>query len=95
MSFERVLVQWEARNFDQIRLAEAQPLRGLSVVIKRPRTRGEAKQKELVGLMAVAESGIVNVSSFLADNRSNQGSSELLNLVIKNSFKGNLIHDLI
>ena len=57
--------------------------------------RSKAKQKELVGMMAVAESGIVNVSSFLADNRSNQGSSELLNLVIKNSFKGNLIHDLI
>ena len=73
MSFERVLVQWEARNFDQIRLAEVQPLRGLSVVIKRPRTRGEAKQKELVGMTAVAESSIANVSSFLADT---QGSSE-------------------
>ena len=95
MSFERVLAQWEAGNFDQIRPAEAQPLSWIRQANSWSLKRGEAKQKELVGMMAVAESGIVNVSSFLADNRSNQGSSELLNLVIKNSFKGNLIHDLI
>ena len=64
LSFEGVLAQWEAGNFDQIRPALALPWGGLRPAVKWSRTRGEAKQSELVGMTAVAEAGAL-VSSYL------------------------------
>ena len=46
LSFEGVLAQWEAGNFDQIRPAGALPSGGLGAVIWK---RGGAKQSKLVG----------------------------------------------
>ena len=57
LSFEGVLAQWEAGNFDQVRPGTAQPFGGLLAAIKWSRTRGEAKQRELVGMTAYAEVG--------------------------------------
>ena len=57
LSFERVLVQWEAGDFDQTRPAEPQPRGGLLAAIMWSRTRGEAKQRKLVGMTAYAEVG--------------------------------------
>ena len=67
LSFEGVLAQWETGNFDQIRPAGALPSQGLHVgaAISWSRKRGEAKQSELVGMTAVAESGVVELSSYL------------------------------
>ena len=65
LSFEGVLAQWEAGNFDQTRPAVALPLGGLRAAIKWSRERGEAKQRELVDMTAVAETGVVDVSSYL------------------------------
>ena len=65
LSFEGVLAQWEAGNFDQIRPAEVQPFGGLLAAIKWSRTRGEAKQRELVDMTAYAEAGAINISSYL------------------------------
>ena len=53
LSFERVLAQWEAGNFDKIRPASAMPLGGIMAVVVWSRKRGEAKQRELVGMTAV------------------------------------------
>ena len=65
LSFEGVLAQWEAGNFDQIRPAEVQPFGGLLAAILWSRTRGEAKQRELVDMTAYAEAGAINISSYL------------------------------
>ena len=65
LSFERVLAQWEAGNFDQIRPAEAQAYGGLYVAIMWSRARGEAKQRELVGMTAYAEVGDLDIASYL------------------------------
>ena len=65
LSFEGVLAQWEAGNFDQTRPANAMPLGGLVAAIKWSRERGESKQSELVGMTAVADSGDVDVASYL------------------------------
>ena len=65
LSFEGVLAQWEAGNFDQIRPGGALPFGGLSAAMTWSRKRGEAKQKELVGMTAVAESGVIDLSSAL------------------------------
>ena len=65
LSFEGVLAQWEAGNFDQVRPGTAQPFGGLLAAIKWSRTRGEAKQRELVGMTAYAEAGDLDLSSYL------------------------------
>ena len=65
LSFEGVLAQWEAGNFDQIRPAGPLPLGGLMAAIKWSLKRGEAKQMELVGMTAVAETNVVDVASYL------------------------------
>ena len=66
LSLEGVLAQWEAGNFDQIRPANALPWGGLMSAIKWSLKRGEAKQSELVGMTAVAEVGVVEMSSYLS-----------------------------
>ena len=65
LRFEGVLAQWEAGNFDQIRPSGALPRGGLAASNTWSLKRGEAKQSELVGMTAVAESGVVELSSYL------------------------------
>ena len=60
LSFEGV-----AGNFDQTRPGDAQPWGGLMEAIKWSRTRGEAKQRELVGMTAYAEAGAVDLSLYV------------------------------
>ena len=65
LSFEGVLAQWEAGNFDQTLPAGALPMGGLKATNSWSLKRGEAKQSELVGMTAVAESGAVELASYL------------------------------
>ena len=61
LSFEGVLAQWEAGNFDQIR----------------PGRTGEVKKSELVGMTAVAETGTIAVTiatNYLTVASSSEGS---------------------
>ena len=74
LAFEGVLAQWEAGNFDQIRPAGAVPLLlGLGAAMSWSLKRGEAKQTELVGMTAVAETGVVDATSYLTVASSSKG----------------------
>ena len=56
MSWGRVLAEWEeAENFAVLRPAYPIPFGGVSQAIGWSRTRGEAAQKELIGMTAEAE----------------------------------------
>ena len=63
LSFERVL----AGNFDRIRPADPMPRAGLTQAIKWSRARGEARQRELVGMTAYADAGDLDMPSYLTN----------------------------
>jgi hypothetical protein len=63
-SWGRVLAQWDAENFTIVRPAGPMPFAGLQRAIDWSRTRGEAKQRELIGMTAEAEVDIAYLASY-------------------------------
>jgi hypothetical protein len=76
MSWGRVLAEWEeAENFAVLRPSYPIPVGGLSQAIGWSRTRGEAAQKELIGMTAEAEVDMSWVSTYGATTSSMAGAT--------------------
>ena len=64
LSWGRVLAEWDAEKFTTLRPAGPMPFAGLQRAIDWSRTRGEAKQRELIGMTAEAEVDIAYLASY-------------------------------
>ena len=76
MAWGRVLAEWEeAENFAVLRPANPIPLGGLSQAIGWSRRRGEAAQKELIGMTAEDELDRSFFSTYGAATSSTAGAA--------------------
>ena len=76
MSWGRVLAEWEeAENFAVLRPAYPIPVDGLRQAIAWSRTRGEAAQRELIGMTAEAEVDMSFFSNYGAATSSTAGAA--------------------
>jgi hypothetical protein len=66
LSWDRVLTEWDSENFAIVRPAGPMAFAGLWSCIAWSRTRGEAKQRELIGMTAEAEINMAAIA-FYAD----------------------------